>query len=163
MIRKVIVLTSSRPRSEFRNLLTSQEKYIMVLSFREAMAISLMSSTGRIDISPVLAVVTAVIVYFIAFVILATGVVHEHYVVGQQLFHRISQEKTWGVMLCLHRITLGIMADQVELRGRVPGVQHQHASRWFRHPLSPSPELRAWHRQQPCHGVADHTLSASER
>ena len=33
---------------ELRNLPTSHEKYIMVLSLREAMAICLMSSMGRL-------------------------------------------------------------------------------------------------------------------
>ena len=70
----------------------------------------------------------AVIVYFIALVILATGVVHQHYVVGQQLFVSIFlKERHGSVMLCLHRITLGIVADIVELRGRYTEVQHQHA------------------------------------
>ena len=84
---------------------------------------------GQVDVSPVLAVVAvAVVVNLIAFVILAAGIVHQHHVVGEQLFVTILlKERHRGVMFRLHRVALCVGAHVVELRRRNAQVQHQHA------------------------------------
>ena len=84
---------------------------------------------GQVYVRPVLAVVAvAVVVNLIAFVILAAGVVHQHHVVGEQLFVTIFlKERHRGMVLRLHRIALGIGTHIVEFRRRNTQVQHQHA------------------------------------
>ena len=80
---------------------------------------------GQVYVRPVLTVVAvAVVVNLIAFVILATGVVHQHHVVGEQLFVTVFlKERHRGMMLRLHRIALGIGTHIVEFRRRNTQVQ----------------------------------------
>ena len=69
----------------------------------------------------------AVVVYFITFVILPAGVVHQHYVVGEQLFVTVFlKERHRGVMFRFYRVAFGIGTHVVEFRRRNTQVQHQH-------------------------------------
>ena len=70
----------------------------------------------------------AVVVYFITFVVLAAGVVHQHYVVVDQLFVTVFlQERKRGVSSGFYGLAFGVVLRPCEFCGRYTQVQDKHA------------------------------------